>query len=827
MGSDINSTVAPHQLCQCCQRVAAAYTPDSSWRRDKFFAGMTADEVEKLRKAYEETTDLEPLEDTPDILLYWRSKEPVKHHRDLATLDQSAEDGCHLCALFVSLERRAQNRKLSEATLPSSSRSEGQLYIAPLRRSRCSPGAVCTTLGLFDVYPGMVASEYRATNKLRAVSMNTIHYHRRRLDSEDNSIDHASVLQIETGQTLESRFRWCNSTEAHVSFELVTSWLQKCFESHPRCNNSIDTQRPKRLLDLGVCVDDIRLVLEHETSAQPYATLSYRWGTTAAVTLTYETCDAFFAKIELQSLPRIIQDTIQFCRGLSIRYLWVDALCIIQGDAQDFSEEISRMGAIYANSVLTIAAADSVDSGVGFHRPRFPLYREDCLMWQDEDHLIYFSDALSCSLSLHRRETYTLDSRAWAYQERMMAPRTLRFTADEIVWECRESQMCQRCTDDAFRTSQMKRRKKAPNHKEIFSSLQQDLGGDPSSFIRLFELKTTALQDSSVSFRFHIFWNQIVSDYSRTNLSHDQDKLSALAGIAALPQQQLRYQASFGLWHPFFLDELVWSVDPDSRRYNSLKEVPSWSWIGINGGVHKLSGRSSMLHELLPQRTVRSASIVRLPTATTFTEISALCDQFPQAMSFRISTWLAGCRPVPCVQRRGGIWDWTLIPTERSMDTYIQEFVASAGEIYRHCLSGESSPTAFRQLGFETRPELSPLRRIEYYPDVETEPTRDLVCCLIKRILYIDDYEGRGTGASILVDYGIVLELAPDTSGCYRRRGVYKEEIWCKDVGCASLHDMGHNRRYVHESNDQYDTLGLEHLIISREKRFETVIELV
>ncbi|KAI0552689.1 heterokaryon incompatibility protein-domain-containing protein [Xylaria curta] len=828
MGGDVNSTVAPHQLCQCCQRVAAAYTPDASWQRDKFFAGMATEEVERLYKAYEETTDLEPLDDTPDILLYWRSKEPVKHHRDLATLEQSAEDGCHLCALFVGFERRTRNQKLSEATQPSSPGSERQLYVAPLRRSRYSPGAVCTTIGLFDVYPGIVASEYRATNKVRAVSMNTIHYHRRHLDREDNSDDHASVLQIETGQTLESRFRWCNSTEAQVSYELVTSWLQKCLESHPRCNNSIDTQRPKRLLDLEVYEDDIRLVLENKTSVQPYATLSYRWGSTAAVTLTHETYEAFFTKVELRSLPKTIQDTIRFCRGLSIRYLWVDALCIIQGDAQDFCEEISRMGAIYANSILTIAAADSVDSGVSFHRPRFPLYREDCLMWQDNDHLIYFSDTLSCSITLHRRETYTLDSRAWAYQERMMAPRTLRFTADELVWECRESQMCQRCTDNPFRTPQMKRRKKAPNHKELFSSLQQGLGGDPSSFIRLFELKMTSLQDSSVSFRFHIFWNHIVRDYSRMSLSHDQDKLSALAGIAALPQQQLGYRASFGLWHPVFLDELLWSVNPESRRYNSLEKFPSWSWIGIDGGVHKLSGRSSKLHELLPQRTVRSASIIRLPTATPFTETSTLCAQFPQATSFRISTWLAGCRPVPCVQRRGGIWDWTLIPTEGGTDTYIQEFTASAGEIYRHSLSGNSSPTAFQQLGFKTRPELTPLRRIEYYPDVETEPLRDLVCCLIKRILYIDDYDGRGTGASVLVDYGVVLEPVPETSGRYRRMGVFKEEIWCNDVGCGALHETNYDRQCVYGSNDGHGMLELlsENPMIFRATRFETVVEL-
>ncbi|KAI0192277.1 hypothetical protein EV127DRAFT_479802 [Xylaria flabelliformis] len=277
-----------------------------------------------------------------------------------------------------------------------------------------------------------------------------------------------------------------------------------------------------------------------------------RWGSTGAICLTPETYQAFFAKVELRSLPKTIQDTVKFCRGLSIRYLWFDALCIIQGDAQDFGEEISRMGAIYTNSLLTIAAGDSTDSGVGFHRPRFPLYREDCWMWQDEDHLIYFSDTLACSVSLHIRDEFILDSRARAYQERIMAPRTLRFTADELVCEFRESQMCQRCTDDAFRNAMKRREKKTPNHKELFSSLQQDLGGDPNLFIRLFKLKTTALQDPSVSFRFHIFWNHIVIDYSCTSLSHDQDKLSALASIAAVAAAAIRIRSLFRIMAPLF-----------------------------------------------------------------------------------------------------------------------------------------------------------------------------------------------------------------------------------------------------------------------------------
>ncbi|KAJ2982292.1 hypothetical protein NUW58_g6476 [Xylaria curta] len=827
-GSISSTTVVPHQLCGNCQRVAAVYTPDLSWRREMFFDGMTTEQVEKLREAYEATAGLEPLDNTPDIVLYWRSKEPIQHYGDLVRLEQSAGDGCHLCALFVGLERRSHNKKLSAMISPESSGSERQLYVAPIRRSRNSPGCICIALGLFDAYPGMVASEYRTGNKLQALSVISMHHHPRRLSSTESSSGHVSVLQIEiTNQKLESQFRWCKSTTAQVGYGLVSSWLQSCLEHHPRCGNSIGAERPKRLLDLEAYTDDIRLVLERDSSAQTYATLSYRWGSAAAVTLTHETHEAFFKRIELRSLPKTIQDTIQYCRGLSLRYLWVDALCIIQGDAQDFNEEISRMGAIYSNSLLTLAAAGSIDSQAGLHRPRYPLYREDCLAWQDDEHLVFFADtSFACSPSLHRRDTLTLDSRAWAFQERMMAPRTLRFTGDDLVWECRETQMCQRCTDDAVRSPQISVRTKALNYKEVFSSLQQDLGGDPSAFLRLHGLKT-ALRDSSIRFRFHIFWKRILEDFNLTNLSYDDDKLCALAGIAEFPRRQLGYEASFGLWHPFPRDELLWCAN--SRRYNSLERFPSWSWVGIDGAVRSLMGRSLRLHELLPQTTVRSASILRFPTATPFARMTELYAKFPQATSFEIRTWLASCRPIPCRQKRPGDFEWTLIPVEEDADSRMNDFAKAACQAYRGHLSGNNSVAVFKQLGFDAKPELEPLRRIAYFPDVEMDPTQDLVCCLVKRVIYHDNYEGRGTGASVLVDYGIVLEPVEANYARYRRKGVFKEEIRCNDIGCTMLHEMDHDERHIHGTSDEHSMLKLlgEHLVIFRERRSEAVIELI
>ncbi|KAH8776642.1 hypothetical protein F5883DRAFT_545185 [Diaporthe sp. PMI_573] len=65
-------------------------------------------------------------------------------------------------------------------------------------------------------------------------------------------------------------------------------------------------------------------------------------------------------------MPRIIQDAVTICRRLCVRYIWVDALCIIQEDLQDWIEESVKMCSVYTNAVCTISAAhaDGVNGGI-------------------------------------------------------------------------------------------------------------------------------------------------------------------------------------------------------------------------------------------------------------------------------------------------------------------------------------------------------------------------------------------------------------------------------------------------------------------------------
>ena len=75
-----------------------------------------------------------------------------------------------------------------------------------------------------------------------------------------------------------------------------------------------------------------------------------------------------FALSNIQSnlgLPNTIRDAIGLIGLLEERYLWVDALCIVQDDEETRHEQIINMTSIFANACLTIITNQGNDAQFG------------------------------------------------------------------------------------------------------------------------------------------------------------------------------------------------------------------------------------------------------------------------------------------------------------------------------------------------------------------------------------------------------------------------------------------------------------------------------
>ncbi|TVY55546.1 hypothetical protein LCER1_G002742 [Lachnellula cervina] len=69
-------------------------------------------------------------------------------------------------------------------------------------------------------------------------------------------------------------------------------------------------------------------------------------------------------------LPPSFRDAVIVTRELGIRYLWIDSLCIVQDDLDDWRKESAQMDRIYGMSFLTIIAAGASHSQGGCFVPR-------------------------------------------------------------------------------------------------------------------------------------------------------------------------------------------------------------------------------------------------------------------------------------------------------------------------------------------------------------------------------------------------------------------------------------------------------------------------
>jgi hypothetical protein len=110
-------------------------------------------------------------------------------------------------------------------------------------------------------------------------------------------------------------------------------------------------------------------VVPAPSKAFQFAALSYCWGTeknSKHLRLTSHTLPILTTEDALaHGVPDTIADAIVLVRTLHMRYLWVDALCILQDNVEEMQTQIKCMGYLFKCSFLTIAAAAGDDAWAG------------------------------------------------------------------------------------------------------------------------------------------------------------------------------------------------------------------------------------------------------------------------------------------------------------------------------------------------------------------------------------------------------------------------------------------------------------------------------
>jgi hypothetical protein len=146
--------------------------------------------------------------------------------------------------------------------------------------------------------------------------------------------------------------------------KLAKEWLTKCLSTHARCQNSLETQLPTRVIDLGMDGESPSLFVTKGVSGR-YVTLSHCWGKATFLTTTGSTLATRIAGIAIADLPKTFQHAIRVTHLLGFKYLRIDSLCIVQDSKQDWRVESSKMQNVYERAILNISADAAPDSTWG------------------------------------------------------------------------------------------------------------------------------------------------------------------------------------------------------------------------------------------------------------------------------------------------------------------------------------------------------------------------------------------------------------------------------------------------------------------------------
>jgi hypothetical protein len=236
---------------------------------------------------------------------------------------------------------------------------------------------------------------------------------------------------------------------------------------------------------------------------------------------------------------------------LGFRYLWIDSLCIIQDDTEDWEAEAARMAAVYSNATLTFAATEAADPSEGC----CPLYtRALAIPLQDGDDkaLVRFQD----NLDLNDVDA-ALNTRGWAFQEAALSRRMVCFDDNQLLWKCTSKHE----SEDGLRV--VSKATPSTGTWNVWACLAQLGRGEPS----------------------YAFWYKMMEDYSGRKFTFEKDKLPALAGIVEVFKEHVDDAPLVGLWRRDILDGLLSRADEPAERVSFQGVVPSWSWISVSGRV--------------------------------------------------------------------------------------------------------------------------------------------------------------------------------------------------------------------------------------------------
>ncbi|TGO60951.1 hypothetical protein BCON_0031g00290 [Botryotinia convoluta] len=383
------------------------------------------------------------------------------------------------------------------------------------------------------------------------------------LESAKYSFEYAKFLMPHSVHPIQK------STDSIATFTLSKKWVTECIHKHQKCAMQLDSIMPSRLLEINVPKEKSNCQMRLRTSSIPrgtqYTTLSHVWGSLNFVKLVKDNISDFQKDIPVSTLTKTFHDALKVTLEFGFHYLWIDSLCIIQDDVDDWKKESVRMASIYGGSSLNIAATGARDGNDGLFFDRNPNLIQRVELMTDFDFEWGGSNGYKpkfflADMNIYKRSCLEspLFQRAWTLQERLLSPRTLHFSKHQVILECHTR-----------------------TYFETFDQAEDARFGTSSQ-----------LKDLHSGNFWYAAWNEIVKLYTRSRLTISSDKLVALSGIAKYFANKYNAQYLSGIWKEHLPSALLWHGERNCRERHLPLRGPTWSWASVDTEIHYFHSRT-------------------------------------------------------------------------------------------------------------------------------------------------------------------------------------------------------------------------------------------
>ena len=372
-----------------------------------------------------------------------------------------------------------------------------------------------------------------------------------------------------------------------IDVDVLRQWIAKCDSPYgmppgTESSSPIFQRIPSfRLID----VVEERVV---ESSIRcRFLALSYVWGGYQRFQSTKQNQNFLGQRCSLRDakLPLTIRDAIDLVREIGERYLWVDSLCITQDDDDYKMGQIRLMDQIYNNAVAVIVCATGKNAEAGLIG-----FRSFSRKW-----IQYTAVIQGLIMANYAERTDSMEeiwgskwrSRAWTFQEEMLARRQLTFTLSEVIFESAEGEYSEQFHDLSSRPLDLER------------SDETDAHGTQSSLQRRFSSGETFEK-----------YTDLISEYSAREMSYSTDALNAIEGVLTYLKSRFPGGFVYGLPCAYLNTALIWEpFGPVKRRRHPTTGAPifpSWSWAGWECKVsykNAQESRAKGILEFIDQRS--------------------------------------------------------------------------------------------------------------------------------------------------------------------------------------------------------------------------------